>query len=320
MAKDFYDILGVSRTASEQDIKSAYLRKAREYHPDLNPGDKEAEAKFKEVQQAYDVLGDKEKRAQYDQFGAGFEQFAGGPRGGAGGPFTFRWSRGPGGMGGAEGFDFTGAGPFMDLDLEELLRQASGERMGGRARTGRRRRTAPPEEVSIDVDFMTAARGGSVEFRLQRADDGAESKTIRVDIPAGIHEGAALRLRGQGADGGDLHLRVHILPHPFFEREGQDVRVQAPISVSEAVLGCKLDVPTIDGMITLTIPPGTSSGQRLRLRERGLPTPGKSTRGDQYVEVKVIVPRSVDARSKELMEEFARRNPENPRAGLRWNL
>jgi DnaJ-class molecular chaperone len=157
-----------------------------------------------------------------------------------------------------------------------------------------------------------------VNLRLQRPDDG-QAETIAVQIPAGIAEGAKLRVKGKGSGGADLHLGVHILPHPYFEREGQDIRVQVPVSVSEAILGGKVDVPTIDGVITLKIPPGTSSGQRLRLRERGLPTPGSSGRGDQYVEVKVVVPSSLDDRSRELIEEFARRNPQNPRADLRWS-
>jgi DnaJ-class molecular chaperone len=140
-----------------------------------------------------------------------------------------------------------------------------------------------------------------------------------VDIPAGVADGGRLRLKGQGEAGGDLYVRVRIRPHPYFRREGQDLLVDVPISLAEAVLGGKVDVPTIDGMITLTVPPGSSSGQRLRLRGKGLPSPGGGERGDQYVELKVIVPRNIDDQSKQLIEDFARRNPQNPRADVPWS-
>jgi len=316
MARDYYEILGVPRTASEDELKSAYVKKARENHPDLHPGDKEAEARFKEIQHAYDILGNPEKRRQYDQFGPAFEQAGAGAGagsyGGSGGPYTFRWGAGPG------AFDFGSAtmDDFGGIDLEELLRQATGQPGGSRSRS-RSRRRAPAEEVPVDIDFMTMARGGTVDLRIRRPDDG-QSQTISVQVPAGIAEGGKLRVKGQGSGGGDLHLVVHVLPHPYFQREGQDIVVVAPISVSEAILGGKIDVPTIDGTITLKVPPGSSSGKRLRLRERGLPTPGQAARGDQYVELKVVVPSSIDERSRELIEEFARRNPQAPRAELGW--
>jgi DnaJ-class molecular chaperone len=322
MASDYYETLGVPRTASADELKSAYVKKARENHPDLHPGDKEAEARFKDVQHAYDVLGNEEKRRQYDQFGPAFEQagMGGGPRGGAGGPWSFHW--GGGGPGGAGGFDFSGEGAndLGGIDIEELLRQATGGPTGGggRARSRARSRRKPPaEEAPVDVDFLTAARGGTVELRIQRPDDGA-LETISVQIPAGIAEGAKLRVKGKGSGGADIHLLVHVLPHPYFRREGQDIIVETPISVSEAILGGKVDVPTIDGTITLKVPPGSSSGKRLRLRERGLPTPDQTARGDQYVELRVMVPPTVDDKSRELMEEFAKRNPQDPRAGLGW--
>jgi curved DNA-binding protein len=327
MPRDYYDVLGVARSASEQDIKSAYRKLARQYHPDRNPGDKEAEARFKEIQQAYDVLSDPKKRPQYDQFGPEFEQAAAGMgRGGPGGTHTFRW--------GAPG----GGQAYSNVDPEEAQRifeQMFGSGMGGsgfsgfedlagasRGRSRRRSRSAPTvQEESVEIDFLLAARGGKVNLHVQREDGNGVLKpeTLSVDIPAGIAEGAKLRLKGQGAGGGDLLLMVQIRPHPYFERDGQDLRVTVPISVSEAILGTKVDVPTIDGTITLTIPPGTSSGQRLRLRERGLPAPGQKTRGDQYVEVKVMVPKGIDDRSRDLIEEFAQRNPQNVRAETPWS-
>jgi curved DNA-binding protein len=321
MPRDYYEVLGVSRTASADEIKSAYRKLARQYHPDRNPGDKEAEAKFKEVQQAYDVLSEPPKRAQYDQFGADFERATTGA-GAGGGPsgWTFRW----GGAGGP-GPDFGG----MDAaDAEEIISKVFGGAFAGDlggARTGRggrrRGRATPAQDVAqdIEIDFATAARGGKVELQVQRP-DGAGAQRLDLDIPAGIADGGQLRLKGQGHAGGDLYIKVHIRPHPHFRREGQDLILEVPITVGEAVLGGKVDVPSLDGTVTLTVPAGASSGQRLRLRGRGLPSPGGGARGDQYVELKVVVPRSVDERSQELVKEFAERNPQDPRAGLRWHL
>ncbi len=314
MPRDFYEVLGVSRTATADELKSAYRKLARKHHPDRNPGDKEAETKFKEVAQAYDVLSDPKKREQYDRFGADFEHAAG-MRGGPGAGTTFRWG-GPGGYSSTE-FDLN--------DAQSIFEQFFGSAgVGGRTRRGGRRASPfvqpEDEELPIDVDFLTAAKGGSVDVPIQRVDQNGkiESRTLSVRVPAGIAEGARLSLRGQGSGGGDLHLKVHIRPHRFFRREGQNLIVESPLSVAEAILGAKIEVPSIDGAITLTIPPGTSSGARLRLRERGLPSTSGGPRGDQYVEVKIIVPREIDARGRELIEEFAKRNPQQPRAGLGW--
>ncbi len=319
MARDYYEILGVPRDASEKQLKDAYRKLAKQHHPDRNPGDKQAEARFKEIQQAYDVLSDAKKRAQYDRFGADFERAASGAGAGGPGGFEFHWG-GPGG--GPAGFDFSGA-DFGDAGsiFEEILGMRGGRAAGRRG--GRRRTTAPPQDVEqeIDVDFLTAAKGGALELSVQRPNGtgGLSSERLSVNIPAGVADGARLRLAGQGEAGGDLYVRVRIRPHPYFRREGQDVIIELPLSLAEAILGTKVDVPTIDGTITLTIPPGTSSGQRLRLRGQGLPRPGKGgERGDQFVEVRVMVPRKIDDRSRELIDEFARRNPQQPRADVPW--
>jgi curved DNA-binding protein len=310
MARDYYETLGVQRKASEQEIKSAYRKLARQYHPDRNPGDKEAATKFKEVQQAYDVLSDPKKREQYDQFGVDFENRAAGP-GTGGGPFTFRW----GSPGGQEG------GGFSATDMEDIMEQMFGGAFDNqRTRRGRRSaRSSPPQDVqhAIDIDFLTAARGGTVGMQKIKPDGGTEQ--LQVHVPAGIAEGGTLRVRGQGQDGGDLYVRVHIRPHPYFRREDQHLIVDLPITIGEAVLGSKVDVPTLDGVITLTVPPNSSTGQRLRLRGKGLPSLSGGTRGDQFVELKIVVPRKIDERSAELIQEFAKRNPQNPRADLGWN-
>jgi DnaJ-class molecular chaperone len=304
MARDYYEILGLKKGASDSAIKQAYRKLARQYHPDRNPGDKQAEANFKEVQQAYDVLSDKAKRAQYDRFGeaglgAGFQGAGGGRH-----TYNFQWGPGPGGareMDPSEAADLFrqffggGAGP---VDMEGIFEP--------RARATRGRRPPPAEEVETEasIPFMTAATGGSVTLRL----DGRE---IDVKIPAGVDDNQVLRLAGQGPGGTNLRLRLRIQPHPYFRRDGRDIILEVPLSLSEAVLGTTVDVPTLDGSrLAVKIPPGTSSGKRLRLRGKGI------AGGDQYIEVKVMVPRPSDDRSRELIEEFARLNQQNPRAGL----
>jgi DnaJ-class molecular chaperone len=275
---------------------------AREYHPDRNPGDKQAEARFKETQDAYDVLSDKNKRAQYDRFGfAGTE----GPQAGPGGA-TFHWGF-PGGTGGS-----------VDAEqAEEILKQMFGggggdfaEMFGGRRPrgTGRTRRPTapPPAETELNVPFITAAQGGTMSLRI----DGRE---LDVKIPPGIDDGQTLRLPGVAPGGGDLHLKLRVQPHAHFRREGKDIVLEVPITLAEAVLGGKVDVPTLDGAkLTVKIPPGTSSGARLRLRGKGIQG------GDQYIQVKVVVPAPADDRSRELIEEFAQRNAQDPRADLGW--
>jgi curved DNA-binding protein len=306
MAGDYYQILGVQKNASEDDIRKAYRKLARQYHPDRNPGDKQAETKFKEIQGAYDVLSDKAKRGQYDRFGeAGLH---GGFGGGQGGPNAqgFRWGAGPGGTQGMDPeqaqeifrqFFGGGGGP---VDMENIFG-------GGRPRSGGRgRRSQPPRvvESEISIPFVTAAQGGNVGVQM----DGRE---LSVRIPQGVEEGQSLRLQGQAPGGGDLLLKLRIQPHPYFRKEAKDLIVEVPLSLPEAALGTKVDVPTLDGTrLTVKVPPGASSGTRLRLRGRGI------AGGDQFIEIKVVVPAVADGRGQQLMEEFAKLHPQNPRAGL----
>jgi DnaJ-class molecular chaperone len=307
MPRDYYEVLGVAKTASEDEIKKSYRKLARQYHPDRNPGDKQAETKFKEVQDAYDVLSDKQKREQYDRFGfVGPGQMPGG--GGFPGGGTFHW----GGQGG---------GAQMDPEqFEEILRHfggAFGGNFGGfgdtgrRARGGSRRRAAaapPPDQVpEVTIPFDTAVRGGAVALDVG-------GTHIDVKIPAGVNDGQTMRLAGQGPDGEDVYLKIRVSPHPYFKREGNDVVLEVPLSVAEAAVGATVDVPTPDGSrLGVKVPAGTSSGARLRLRGKGIKG------GDQYIEIKVMVPAAKDARSRELIEEFAKLNPQNPRAGLPWS-
>lgn len=306
---DYYEILGVKRDASDEDIKKAYRKLARQYHPDRNPGDKQAETRFKEIQGAYDVLGDKKKRDQYDRFGTA-EPGAGFPGGGRGGPRgqTFHW-----GGGGPGGFEFHGN--VDPSQVEELFRQMMGGMGGGedvfgqRPHGGRARHAQPPQEVesAVTIPFLTAALGGSVTLR-------ADGREIAVKVPAGIEEGKSLRVQGQGPGGGDIRLKLHIQPHAYFQREGNNIILEVPLSLREAVLGTKVDVPTLSGdKLTVTVPPGTSSGKRLRLRGKGIKG------GDQYIKIAVMAAAPKDDRSRELIEEFARLNPQNPRSGPPWS-
>jgi DnaJ-class molecular chaperone len=305
MPRDLYETLGVKKDASEDEIKKAYRKLARQYHPDRNPGDKQAEARFKEVQEAYDVLSDKKKRAQFDRFG-----FAGvGAQGGPGGPGGFQWGGGPG------NFEFHGD----PAAAEEILRNMFGggvggggfeELFGGRQRAGgrRSRNQAPQEfEAAATIPFATAALGGAVGLQV-------DGRQLEVKVPAGVEDGKKLRLRGQGPGGADLIVKLNVAAHPYFRREGNNVVLDVPISLSEAVLGAKVDVPTLSGeRLTVKVPPGTSSGARLRLRGKGI------AGGDQYIEIKIAVPAPKDDRSRELIEEFAKLNPQEPRAGADWS-
>jgi curved DNA-binding protein len=325
--RDYYEVLGVARDATPDAIKKAYRKLARKYHPDVNPGDKSAEARFKETQQAYDVLSDAEKRALYDRYGqAAFEGMAAaGPRTNAqewasrqGGPgfetFDFSEFFGPGEAAGAATASAGGAGIF-----EELLGRMRGERKGASRRTAAGPRPGRNIEAALTIPFVTAVRGGETTIELDR---GNRRETLVVKIPPGIESGARLRLRGQGEPGekggppGDLTVVVTVELHPYFTREGRNLTVEVPVSVSEAVLGAKVDVPTLGGLRSLGVPPGSSSGLKLRLRGQGVPASGDKPDGDLFVVLKVVVPRNVDDESRRLIREFGERTPLDPRDGL----
>lgn len=316
MTQDYYQILGVSRTASQAEIQKAYRKLARKFHPDMNPEDKTAKDKFKSLQEAYDVLNDPQKREMYDRYGSAFESVGGGagPRRGAA-------------RGGPEGFHevdfseiFGQGGPASGLGgFEEILRQYAGGPRSGRRPSPRTRGADIAHE--LHVSFKTAITGGRAELAVRRADGRIE--TISVTIPAGIEDGKKLNLRGQGEPSpsggspGDLLITIRVAEHPHFRRHGEDLEVSVPVTLAEAALGAKIDVPTPQGEISLKIPPGTSSGKRLRLKKLGVPN-GKGGHGDLYAEVRIMIPDALDEESLELVRQFDKRRGLQPRADLKW--
>ncbi|HTO07333.1 MAG TPA: DnaJ C-terminal domain-containing protein [Myxococcota bacterium] len=305
---DLYAALGVARTASEDEIRKAYRKLARKHHPDVNPNDRKAEEKFKEISFAYEVLSDKEKRARYDEFGTqglaqGFDP--------AQAREYMRWSQGARRSPSYESFSSEG-----DFDLDDLLGGIFGGGLGGRRARGPQRGADASGE--IDVDFLDAVRGG--EVRVQVADRGA----LRIKIPPGAVTGTKIRLAGQGDSGaqgaaaGDLYLTLRVRPHAFFRREGNDLQLELPVTIPELVQGASVEVPTADGSVTMKIPPRSQSGRVLRLRGKGAPKLGASERGDLYVKLVAELPDPADPRleaiAKELEPLYQGRDP---RAKLR---
>lgn len=303
MADDYYDVLGVKKEATADEIRKAYRKLSRENHPDVKPDDTAAANRFKKVQEAYSVLGDAEKRGQYDRFGPNFQQAGGG---------QYQWQGGgPGGGGPVDFGDLFGAGGF---DLGDLF--------GGRGDFGgrRRQRAAKGQDLRTDltVPFLVAIEGGHHEVSVQRA---GKIERISVKIPAGVNDGNTIRLAGEGQPGvaggpaGDLLLTIRVAPHPHFRRDGNNLSVDVPITPAEAALGAKVEAPTLnEGAVLVTMPPGTSSGRRLRLKGKGAPDRKTGTRGDLYVVAKIVVPDGLTSEQRELYEQLSRLD-RDPRAG-----
>ena len=402
--KDYYETLGVKKSASPDEIRKAFRKLARKYHPDVNPGDKSAEEKFKVLSEANDVLTDPKKRKIYDQLGfysdnidpAAAEAYARGGPTGAGGFGGF-----PGGQVGGAGqgvpFDFGG------FDFSDLFEGGRGRRSAGgggsfrdifsgmfSGRGGAAAEEGPEPgsdlEYQVNVPFWTAIRGGVMRLNITRRvtcanchgrgyvespgkcsqcggsgqitqtggrmkfnaqcprchgtgknisdcpvchGEGTVERTepLEVRIKAGTRDGQRIRIPGKGNAGahggvpGDLYVIIRVGDHPVFRREGDDIHITVPVTATEAALGAKVEVPTIDGRAQLKIPPGTQSGQKLRLREKGVPSATREgVRGDEIVEVKVTVPMPRDEKTKELLRELAKLNPEDPRAELWRNV
>ncbi len=372
---DYYETLGVARGASQDEIRKAYRKLARKHHPDLNPGDKAAEERFKKVQEAYDILSDPKKRQMYDQVGYYSEH---GPQPGASTPHGAGMN--------FNGFDFSdfasqagtsaGAGGFGS-QFRDIFSQFFGR--GAHAEEQAAPEKGADLEYGLNIDFWQAIRGTQVSLRINRqevcttcggtghASTGSttcpqcngtgnvtqragamqfnltcprcggsgklrnvcptchgegrisRAETVEVRIPAGVQTGTRLRVAGKGnagtmsAPAGDLYITIRVEPHAFFHREGDNIEVRVPVSVTEAGLGAKIEVPTIDGRALLKVPPGTESGQKFRMRERGVFNSRKNARGDQIVEVVVQPPKVRDERTKEILRELAKLNPEDPR-------
>ncbi len=319
--KDYYEILGVSKTATPEEIKRAYRRLARKYHPDLNPGDKEAEARFKEINEAHEVLSDPEKRQKYDQFGQYWQQAA------AGAPPT----------GGFEGMDFGRYSSFEDF-INELLGRFGGGGTGRRVYTYRTS-TGPQgtreyvefgtevdpfsyfadipsqdTEAAIALTFAEAFHG--TQKRLQIGDE-----TVTVRIPPGAKSGSRLRLKGKGQRSpfsqqrGDLYLTIELLPHHFYRFEGENLTCEIPVTPEEAVLGTQIEVPTPDGKVKLTIPAGVDSGQALRLRGKGWRNPGGG-RTDLIVRLKIVTPKDLTPEQKAYYQKLMAMSHFNPRQSV----
>ena len=314
--KDYYTTLGISKGATEKEIKQAFRKLARKHHPDVNPGDKGAEAKFKEVNEANEVLSDPVKRKKYDELGANWRQYEQAPAGGAGHPFTggSPFGGGPGGFRTMSEDDvaemFGGGGadsPFSDFFRTFFGGMGEGPSEARRGRGRPRAQKGRDVEHPIELDLEDALRG-SVQ-RLALRHDG-HARTVEVRIPAGVSDGSRVRVAGEGGRGtasaasGDLFLRVQIKPHPVFELKGRDVFTHTRVPVTTAVLGGEVDVVTPDAKtLRLKLPAGTASGQKFRLRGHGFPTVGKADeRGDLYATVDVDIPKSLTAEDRRLYE------------------
>ncbi len=337
MAKrDFYDVLGVSRTASADEIKKAHRKLVRQYHPDVNKNSKDAEEKFKEVQEAYDVLSDAQKRRNYDQFGhAGVGAAPGAGRPGAGGsgfdPFSDAFRNAQGGRGGGREYSWR-VDPNVDVEdfagggdgFADIFEQMFGGRAGRGAGAGRGRTASRPSpsrgadvEYPITLTFAQAARGTTLPLQINRE---GKQETIEIKIPPGVKDASRIRIKGRGqaspGGAGDLYIITRVTPHPYYRREGLDIYLDVPISLYEALLGAKVSVPTLDGDVTLTIPPGTSSGAKLRIKDRGIERANE--KGDQYVVLKIMVPKTMDEEDRKLIEQLAARHPVDARAEIKW--
>ncbi|NNL85565.1 MAG: J domain-containing protein [Myxococcales bacterium] len=314
-AKNLYETLGVARDADRDAIRKAYRKLARQNHPDLNPGDKAAEQRFKEISKAWEVLEDAEKRRNYDEFGeisleVGFDpEKARQAREAFGARFGF----------GSSGDPASHAQEFHFGDIDDLL----GGFFGNRAEGGGLRLRGQDLEAALELEFLEAVRGGERRLTIARpTPNGPESETLTVKIPPGVSTGERLRLAGKGAPGigggppGDLHVRLRVRPHRFFRREGKDLELDLPVSVREAILGGRVEVPTLDGRATLTIPPGTQSGTRLRMRGKGVPSRRGGGAGDLLARVQIRVPREIDDEAKAALDTLGRFEDPDLRKGL----
>ena len=327
--KDYYQTLGVAKTATEKEIKQAFRKLARKFHPDVNPGDKTSEAKFKEINEAYEVLGDPEKRRKYDELGANWRLYEQAQQSGQGFPGGFGGFGGAGGQGGAWTINMGGqGGGYRTMSQEEMHELFGNEDpfsdffrtfFGGgdapregsaRGRSGRAPRSQKGRDIEHDVE-LTLEEAYHGATRRVSIKEGGHARTVDVRIPAGVKDGSRVRAAGEGASGanggvsGDLYLRIHVKPHSIFERKGSDLHAKAAVPVTTAVLGGEAQVPTVTGSVRLKIPEGTQNGQVFRLKGHGMPQIGKpDDRGDLYATVDVQLPRALSREQRQHYEEL----------------
>ena len=339
--KDYYEVLGVKRNASEDEIRKAYRKLARKHHPDVNANDKEAEKKFKEISEAYAILSDKKKRSEYDQFGSNPFRGGGGPHPGAGagfggagggfGGFDFSQFTGGGGGGGAR----RGAANFSDIFSDFFAGAQSMPQRGSDV------------EAEATIDFRDAILGTTLQLTTPRQKECAtckgsgnlnnrvcptcqgsgvvmERQGARVKVPEGVGDGQKIRLRGQGSPGagggpsGDLFVTVRVRPHRFFERKGDDIHIELPVTLGEATIGAEIDVPTIHGVTRAKIPAGTQSGQAFRIKGKGVQRKDKA--GDHYYRVQIVLPKSITDEGRAAIETLESLYDSSPRASLETAL
>jgi len=311
--KDYYEILGVAKEADNDEIKRVFRRLARQYHPDLNPGNKEAEEKFKDIGEAYEVLSDPSKRSQYDQFSLFWKQ-----RG-------FRGKAAKANRNNRANSDNVDLGEYEDFNsfVDQVLgRKTKESRVGttstvdpfrpGTTKYSTTVSSRPSRrniEARLTVPLEKAYEGGIERIRLE------DGRSLEVSMPPGMFTGQTIRLREQGVGGGDLFLKITVSPHAYFQIEGNDIAVKLPITPSEAVLGNPVEVPTLDGLVKMNLPAGVRSGQRLRLANKGY-IDEQGRRGDQLVEIQIVIPKTISPQEKELYEKLRQIETFNPRADL----
>ncbi|MBN2471785.1 MAG: J domain-containing protein [Anaerolineae bacterium] len=300
--KDYYEVLGVGRDASQKDIKRTYRKLARKYHPDVNPGDKAAEERFKEINEAHEVLGDEEKRKQYDRLGSQYQQWQ---RSGGQGSVPWEDIFQQAGGGGAQ-YDFSGSDSFMDI-----LNAFFSGGMGG-TRQQARQRTAPVKGRDIEQEVLITLEEA---YSGTRRDFNRNGRRLSVNIPPGARTGTRVRVSGKGESGysggppGDLYLVVKVKDHPVYQRDGDDLTRELSLDLFTAVLGGEIEVPTLSGAVRLKIPPGTQSGQKFRLSSRGMPRlRNQRENGDLYVRMMVQVPKHLNEEQRALFERLASLN------------
>lgn len=307
--RNYYDILKVSKEAPTEEIKRSYRKLARQYHPDLNPGDKAAEEQFKTISEAYDVLSDAEKRSKYDQFGQYWQQQ--GFQKSSSPQSTKKWG-GQTNPFASDKVDFSEFADFQEF-LDQLLERPYGKKSNARKQTRNKPKASAvgqrDAEARLTLPLEKAYAGGRERIRLE------DGRSLEVSMPMGMVSGQRIRLKGQGTSGGDLYLKIDVSPHAFYRLEGNDIVCELPITCAEAILGGQIEAPTLDGWVKVSIPSGVRSGQRLRLGGKGYPA-SNGKRGDQLVEIRIESPKNISSRERELYEQIRQIETYKPRADL----